>query len=493
MRTSPPPRSLSLDRFVAASGVAVALSVTLYGVWVHLRLRPLDGVEGDLLFEASRIRSGLSLYTDPVVGAADYGPVPARYYVLYPPLWALLLSSFPSASAFVVARALSALAWWGLLGYVAATARATCRGPAVIAAGFVGGIYSLAEFGGSARPDAMALLLAGLALVRSVRKGEVDVVAGALFALAAWTKPNVIGLAPGAFLACSVVARRPAIRGAIGAGVVSVGIAATLYVVSDGAWLAHLRAATGQPLHARLLVGHLASRAQFFWTFFGFAGFCAWRRAPRAIGDPGATIAWGALVTSTLWCTLSFAKIGSAANYWMEPCVASVVALAHVPLPDLSRRGRLVVSLGLALQVLWTGVGSVRATIEALAVNAARSALLERARSVCKAGPDALVVADEPGIEMTLDGRLVAHPFPLTHVALAGKYPLGPWLRDLRGPSVGCVVTAHDRIERPLTDVDVDYDYFAPPVREALFDRFSPVAEAAGWEVYALRPRASKR
>jgi len=472
---------------LAALVVFVASAVTLWGAGRNLYLRPLDGVEGDLLFEASRIRGGLALYTDPLQGAADYGPIPARYYVLYPPLWAAFLALWPTAVAAVLGRAASGVAWWGLLAWLAITARARCRVPAVLAAAFVAGVYSLAEFGGSARPDSVALALAGVALTRAVRKGHLDSLSGALFALAAFTKPNVLGMAGGVVAACAFVAPRSLRRAAVGAGAVVLVVVAALESVSSGAWLTHLRAGTAQPLELHLFVHHILARGQFFLSFLACAALFAWRAVrPRAV-QAGATMALAALAFSVAWSFVTFAKIGSAANYWMEPCVAAVIVFAHVQPPELTPRARLALAVAVPLQALWTGVSSVRATREAIDANRAHTLLLERARAVCGAGPDVLVVADEPGIEMALDGRLVAHAFPLTHQVLRGRLPSGPWLRDLARPEVGCVVTAHDRIERPLSEVDVDYDYFAPEVRSALYARFAPAAASAGWEVYAPR------
>jgi hypothetical protein len=255
--------------------------------------------------------------------------------------------------------------------------------------------------------------------------------------------------------------------------------------VSSGAWLAHLLAGTAQPLRARLLVHHLAARGQFFLSLLGLGVFFA-RRAGRA-----GAIALGALASSIAWSLLTFAKTGSAANYWMEPCVAAVIVFARIEPPYLGARARLghaALALFVPLQALWTGVASIRANVEAVASNRAHLRLLQGARGTCGVGPEVLVVADEPGIEVMEDaGRLVAHAFPLTHQALRGRLDIGPWLADLARPEIGCVVTAHDRIERPLSEVDVDYDYFAPPVRAALFARFAPAAEASGWEVYAPR------
>ncbi len=143
-------------------------------------------------------------------------------------------------------------------------------------------------------------------------------------------------------------------------------------------------------------------------------------------------------------------------------------------------------------QALWTCVGSVRDTFEGVEENAAHSVLLATAREACGAGPDGLIVADEPGIEMMLNGRLIAHPFPLTHAALRGQYPLTPWLADLARPEIACTVIAHDRIERPLTEFDSYYDYFALPVREALNRRFERVTGSERWEVYGPRGRGAR-
>jgi hypothetical protein len=472
---------------LAAVVLAVASAATIAGAVANLHLRPLDGVEGDLLFEASRIRAGLALYTDPSVGATDYGVVPARYYVLYPPLWASFLSLWPVAWAASAGRIASSFLWWGSLGWLAASATGSCRQPAWLAALFVGGVYALAEFGGSARPDAAAIAVACAALERSVRRGDVDALAGALFGLAAWTKPNVVGMGAGAVLSCLWIAPRASLRAIAGASGVGLLVAIPLHRISSGTWLEHLLAATGQPLRGRLFVHHIEARAQFFFGFLGLAGVFAWKES-RHRERPGAAIALGALLGSVAWAFLTFAKVGSAANYWMEPCVAAAIVFARVPPPTLSRRALLALAVAVPFQAIWMGVGSIRATVESIESNRARSRLLEGARALCGAAPDRLVVGDEPGIEMALDGRLVAHAFPLTHQALRGRFRLQPWIADLGRAEVGCVVTAHDRIERPPFEVDADYDDFAPPMRAALFARFVPVAESAGWEVYAPRP-----
>src|SRR6185295_15622009 len=160
--------------------------------------RPLDGVEGDILFEADRIHAGYPLWVDPAVGAHEYGEPSARYLVLYPPLWSALLSFFRSA---VVARFIGFSAWLFVLAWPVVKAPPERRNVAGAVALLAASIWVLMLYGASGRPDSVAVLFAGIALERSARKGDVDWIAGCLFALAAWTKPNVIGAAPGAMIA----------------------------------------------------------------------------------------------------------------------------------------------------------------------------------------------------------------------------------------------------------------------------------------------------
>jgi hypothetical protein len=74
----------------------VALALVLVWAVADVRARPPMGGEGEALFEAARMRAHLPLYTDPIEGAWEQGAPPARYYVLYPPLWSWALSLLPA-------------------------------------------------------------------------------------------------------------------------------------------------------------------------------------------------------------------------------------------------------------------------------------------------------------------------------------------------------------------------------------------------------------
>jgi hypothetical protein len=465
----------------AVVGLAVCLAFNLVFAVATLPLRPLEYVEGCLLFEASRIRSGLALYTDPVVGAFDYGPVPARFYVLYPPLWSGVLSLVPVGVAAPVGRAGSLLVWYGVLGWIAWGAWRRERPFGVLAAAFVGGVYTLTLYAASARPDALAVALAAVALERSVRAERTpSAKEGALFALAAWMKPNVVGLAAGVFLALARTPRR-ALAAVLPAALVSVAIAIPLGIVSHGAFWVHLARSTMQPMSLSLWTEQMTTRLPFFALLLGFA-LVAGALARAEAGVRLATVALGA---SLLWTVVSLAKVGSATCYWMEPCVGAVIVLAHAPVPSLSPRWRVVIAVALPLQVLWMGVASIRSSVESIALSPARARFLERLDS----GPDNgfLIVSDDAGIELALDGRLIDTPFQTTALVGAGLFPRDVWIGDLSGPNISALVLTSDLLERPLTEVDVAHDRYDVETRRALREEWGLASREAGYYVYRRR------
>jgi hypothetical protein len=115
------------------------------------------------------------------------------------------------------------------------------------------------------------------------------------------------------------------------------------------------------------------------------------------------------------------------------------------------------------------------------------AAWLARARSACGAREGDIVLADEPGIELMLDGRVVTTPFQMTHLAWSGHYPLGPWIADVQRPEVRCLVMEDDLLERPIDDVRVAHVRFPVVLRIALRSKFVPVAQEGDWRLYRAR------
>lgn len=481
----------------ATALVVAALAATVIYAVGAVMGRPLDTVEGEVLFEAERIRRGLPLYVDPTMGAFDYGPVPARYYVLYPPVWSWLLSHVPAYLAAPVARVFDVVAWFGLLAWIAARAAAGCRSTAAVGAAFVGGVYTLTLFAVTGRPDALAVLLAGLALERSVRKGRIDVPAGMMFALAPFVKPNVVGLAAGAFLVHVTVAVRAQWQGLeagrghrlaplVAALGTASGMALALHVASGGAWVGHLLRSTAQPLSFPLWRDQVASRTTFLGAPFAFAAWCGWRR--RA--EPGVRLALGALGASVGWAVFALGKIGSAGNYCIEPALAALVLIAHAHVPPVRKRGALALAALALGQALWDGVASVRSSYEELVTRfPAEQRALSHARLACSAGAGDVILGDETGIELSLDGRIVATPFQMTHLARRDLYPTDLWIADVRRPEVVGVVMEDDLLERPLSEVSLEHDRFGPELRAVLRERFELAETNGDWRTYRLRGR----
>jgi hypothetical protein len=490
-----PPQTERAARTLLKLAIAMALAslaATVAYALASIAGRPWDTVEGEVLFEADRIRSGLLLYVDPTRGALDYGPVPARFYVLYPPVWSWLLSHVPARAASGFARGFEVLAWFGLLAWIAGRADPACRRAAAVAAVFAGSVFTLTLFAVTGRPDGLAILLAGLALERSARRGRIDVPAAALFALAPWVKPNVIGLAAGAFLVDLAARQSPTTDPKLGRSswsslATALGVTGAAFVVvhlaSGGAWLEHLLRSTGQPLSLSLWAGQVTSRLTFFGVPFGFAAWCGW----RSRSSPGVRLALGALAASGAWAVFSFAKIGSATNYCLEPAIASVILLCRAPVPNAAR-GRLWLASLALLQAIWCGVASLRSSYEEIFLRfPAEHRALDRAREVCGAQPDDLVLGDETGIELALDNRIVATPFQMTHLARRGLYPLEPWIADVRRREVVGIVMEDDLLERPLSQVSVEHDRFGPELRAALGERFALAEQNGEWRTYCAR------
>src|SRR5262249_26271178 len=156
------------------------------------------------------------------------------------------------------------------------------------------------------------------------RQGRVDAISGALFALAAWTKPNVIGLAAGA-VADEIVAGRarslqptaaaPGLGGSLPRGAPWLG---------GGAGVEHLTRSTMQSAHVLRAMEQVALRFPLLGIPHLFVAYCGFKSRK----DPRVRLVLTALCASLAWTMVSMGKVGSSTNYWLEPSVAAVLLLA---------------------------------------------------------------------------------------------------------------------------------------------------------------------
>jgi hypothetical protein len=205
---------------------------------------------------------------------------------------------------------------------------------------------------------------------------------------------------------------------------------------------------------------------------------------------PGAAIATGALVSSCMWAVVCLAKIGSAANYFMEPCIVALVVLSHAEptwAARMSTRARLVVATLLVAQVTYDGVAAIGSATSSIHDDRARAGALEAVGETCPRRAGEVVLADEPGIELMLNGRIVQTPFQATHLARRGRFPLDAWIADVKHDKVACLVMQDDLLERPLSEVHIEHDRFGIELRRALAARFSLVDVRAGYHIYRSR------
>ncbi len=463
---------------LAAGCVLVALGFVLVWAVADVRARPPRGGEGEALFEAARMRAHLPLYTDPIAGAWEQGAPPARYYVLYPPLWSWALSLLPApapslgfGAALEVARLAALVSWLGALAFLVVRADADARRHALAFAAFFASIFNLALFAVAARPDALAALCAAVALGLATRHGGAGAVAGALFAVAAWTKPTVIGLGAGAIGATMLVAPRLALRAAASVAAVSLAIASLLDHVSGGAWLRHLVAATLQPFDFGHWLASVTHEAFFFFAPVAYALARAW----KGRADPRLVVGFGALAGAFGCAVVLVGKSGSATNYWIESALGVVAITARTRPPSLTARPALA---GAALaQALWSGVASVRSVPESLAADARIDALLAGARRTCGARDGDFVLADEVGVELLQNGRSAANTYQLSFLVRAGRFPVAPWIADVTRSDVTCFVEHFGAMRR------------VPELSRALDARFEAAAGTDGWAIRRLRIR----
>jgi hypothetical protein len=347
------------------------------------------------------------------------------------------------------------------------TSRRENRVNAIVCAAFVAGTWIILNFAMTARPDSIACAMAGYALVRATQKKKIDLVSGALFVLVPWVKPTLLGLPLGAFVGDAISRRaKIPIPAAIAATIV-LSIAAN--VLSGGVLFVHVSSSNAQPVALSAWLEHVPGRLPFFLPLFALAAWNGWRdRKNSATG-------LGALIASVVWVLASLAKTGSASNYWMEPCVAAIVLVAHAAPGPFRFAVSGPVHAGIALATaLYADIAAVRGSIEHAKEYRDDAAFAAHAKERC----GGVAMADEAGVELALDGRILSPTYQMVYLVRAGKYPIDPWLHDIASPAVACVVEHSGQLR------------LSPELSRAIDERFEPAEQSGAWRI--LLPRAAK-
>src|SRR5437763_17084784 len=106
---------------LTAATIATALACALYFVVTTIGTRVPYWGEAEVVFDAQRLHAGLPIFVDPLVGAHEYGEPPSRWFVTYPPVWALVLALLPKGAMLLASRVACTVAWLGSLAWLAAT------------------------------------------------------------------------------------------------------------------------------------------------------------------------------------------------------------------------------------------------------------------------------------------------------------------------------------------------------------------------------------
>jgi hypothetical protein len=306
------------------------------------------------------------------------------------------------------------------------------RSGALTFAAYFASFWILANLATTGRPDAFALALASVALVRVLRRGELCAVASALFVVAAFVKPTVVSLGASVMLAEVVRLRARVLRPLLGALLAFLGLAVPLWLASDGALFWHVTRANGQPLLVSQWLGNVP-RLIFFGPPCAVA-FLACRGAP---GNTARIARW-ALVGSFAWTCFALGKVGSASNYWLEPVVATIASVAHFGAKfDWSKP--LHAALACA-QVFYVEIAASRSALERYVADKEEARFVQRVRDACQPAPHHVVMSDHAGIEYLTNGRIVTTAFQLAHATERGYLPQTLWRDLLTHPAVTCFV-----------------------------------------------------
>lgn len=425
--------------------VSVASAAWFLLATLHRSLGP-SPVEVEQFWEASRLRRGLPLYVDPLVGAFEDGAPPTRKLVLYTPVWPAILALLPESFAVVVVRLLVGFGWLLGLPALAYAAHRRCassgswRRPsfAVLAAIFIASFCLLSRSAWCAAADAPAALLVGVALVRTISRDRMDPLSAALFAAAPFLKPNVCMISLSCFAVEIVRARHriretlPSVLAAAAAGGANL---LFCHLKSHGMWLVHLRMSTVQPFlwvkwHEWLQDYFVFLGLPHLLVFVGAVVFAV--RAPRHLR--GSVYAYAAAGATLLWSAWLMGKAGAGTHYYLEPTVAAIVLLAHLP-EEAITKAHDVVSLTFAIASLIVGIPLYRTWIaDARTFDAA----VPRVRDLCALGPNETALSSNVRMEWALTHRVVIPEYQTTYLTHAGKFPLELWTSTLTDPHVRC-------------------------------------------------------
>lgn len=477
-----------LDALLGALAVLSALATLAFVAYAFFH-SPQNPVAAEIGFEALRVARKLPLYVDPWRGAWEDGAPPARYYVLYTPMfpWIIGKLSAPTLEGVRLVGRLVAVSGWLVVHVAPVTfAPKERRRVTAIAAMLSAGIYFVSRHAASMSPDTLATALVCLGVLRAVQKDRVDPIAAVLLVSAPFIKPSCIGGIAGAVVVHLALRRPGWIKAAVAGVAAFVALALASHFASDGAWLANISRSTGQPLTLTRWVQEFGSRVMLLGLPHVVVAWLAWRRK----------VTWlvvGPLLGSVAWTTFIMAKHGSGSHYWLEPTGLALLAIARMP-PPVEGREPPWTSRALSWGALsFAALVAILSWPEYLREPRRYRAHDERVRDVdryCVRRPGEFVVSSDLVLELALNGRFSVPAWQSGFLARSGRFPAEAWREDIARPEVRWVALAVDPRLPPGTsnDEQVELSPFYDVLKDVVLEHFEFDRVVDG--VYVFRRKA---
>jgi hypothetical protein len=430
---------------------------------------PQNPVAAEIGYEALRVARKLPLYVDPWKGAWEDGAPPARFYVLYTPMFPWLVGKLASPtleSVRVVGRTIAVLAWLTVHIVPVLAATKERRRDTAIAAMLAAGIFFIARNAASMSSDTLAAALVCLGISRAARHDRIDPISAVLLVAAPFVKPSCLGGVAGAALAHLALRRPGWIRATIAAAAAAIVLVGSCWIASDGAWLANMARATGQPINITRWVQEFGSRSFVLGVPHAVVAWLAWRR--RASWFTTLPLA-GAVA----WSTFMMAKHGSGSHYWVEPTTLALITIGRLPVADEEPGWIRCGAFALAVTIV---VSSFPGYLSEPARYRKQAAVTEAVDRHCVRQPGEFVVASDLVLELALNGRITVPSWQSGFLARTGKFPLAEWREDLARPEVRWVALAFDpRAPLPNHENDtlVEVSPFYDVLKDVLLDHYA--------------------
>jgi hypothetical protein len=160
----------------------------------------------------------------------------------------------------------------------------------------------------------------------------------------------------------------------------------------------------------------------------------------------------------------------------MEPAIAAVALVSRSSAGPVRVGGTSALHAAVALVVVaWADVASVSGALEHTERMRGDASFVASVRARTGLSNDAVVAADEAGIELVVNGRILTPTYQMVHLVRRGSYPAEPWIAQLASPRTRAFVEHTGQLR------------LAPELQRALEQRYEVVVHERGFRIWTRR------